>query len=113
MGCPRPRLDRLSVVSDSRLERHMTFAISRRRCPLAALSTVALAAVAALLGCPVWAQFPASPKPPSAATFYRQPQVFVENRGQWDGDFLYRTRLGAMTVFVEKRGWTFTLVDRK
>ena len=54
---------------------------------------------------------PPSPGVPSAATFFQQPPVFVENRGQWEGDFLYKTCVGAMTVFVQRSGWTFTLVE--
>ena len=38
--------------------------------------------------------------------------AFVENRGQWDGAFSHRARFWPMTVFVQERGWTFTLVEQ-
>ena len=34
---------------------------------------------------------------------------FIENRGQWEGDFRYRVKTEAMTVFVGDEGWTFTI----
>jgi hypothetical protein len=70
-----------------------------------------LVVLATLLACPAPTQ--SSAAAPNAATLYRQPPVFVENRGQWDGDFLHKTRIGAMTVLVEKNGWTFTIEEFK
>ena len=84
---------------------------SRRRRPRSVLSAIVMAALATLLARPGLAQ--SGPPAPSGATVYGRPPVFVENRGQWDGDFLYKTRVGAMTVFVEKSGWTFTIEERK
>jgi hypothetical protein len=43
----------------------------------------------------------------------RQPVAYVENRGQWDGAFTHRARTGAMTLFVQERGWTFTLLEEE
>ena len=43
----------------------------------------------------------------------RQPVVFVENQGQWEGAFSYRARFGPMAVFLEGRGWAFTLTEYK
>ena len=40
------------------------------------------------------------------------PAAFVKNQGQWDMPSPYVARLGAMTAFVEERGWIFTL-ERK
>src|SRR6478735_3162609 len=89
----------------------MCHASSPQRRPLRSLFFAAFVVLAALLASPSWGQ--SGPAAPHTATFYRQPPVFVENRGQWVGDFLYKTRVGAMTVFVEKSGWTFTIEERK
>ncbi|HEX5054534.1 MAG TPA: hypothetical protein VFZ65_22340 [Planctomycetota bacterium] len=40
------------------------------------------------------------------------PIAFVPNLGQWEGAASYVTRVGPMTVFLEERGWTFTLVEK-
>jgi len=42
----------------------------------------------------------------------RLPVVFVPNVGQWQHPARYVARVGAMTVFLEDKGWTFTLVER-
>ena len=41
-----------------------------------------------------------------------QPIAFVPNLGQWEQPARYVARLGAMTVFLQEKGWTFTLVER-
>ncbi|MHC4850514.1 MAG: DUF7948 domain-containing protein [Planctomycetota bacterium] len=38
--------------------------------------------------------------------------AFVKNQGQWDAPTPYVARLGAMTAFVEDRGWIFTLEQK-
>ena len=40
------------------------------------------------------------------------PAAFVPNFGQWEHRTRYVARIGAMTVFLEENGWTFTLVER-
>jgi hypothetical protein len=52
-----------------------------------------------------------APTKPGMISTYRSQPVFVPNLGQWDGDFLYKTRLGSMTVFVQRDGWRFTLEE--
>lgn len=52
-----------------------------------------------------------SAKLASGPNTYRNRPVFIPNLGQWEGDFLYKTRLGSMTVFVQRNGWTFTLEE--
>jgi hypothetical protein len=47
------------------------------------------------------------------AVLTRQPVAFVPNLGQWDGPFSHKARMGPMTVFLQDRGWTSTLVERK
>ncbi len=42
----------------------------------------------------------------------RLPVAFVPNVGQWESAARYVARVGAMTVFLEEKGWTFTLVER-
>ena len=42
----------------------------------------------------------------------RLPVAFVPNLGQWQDRAAYVARFGAMTVFFEEDGWTFTLVER-
>ena len=42
----------------------------------------------------------------------RLPVAFVPNLGQWEHPALYVARIGAMTVFLEQKGWAFTLVQR-
>ena len=39
------------------------------------------------------------------------PSPFVPNLGQWEHRAAYVARFGAMTVFFEENGWTFTLVE--
>ena len=41
----------------------------------------------------------------------RSPGTFVTNHGQWPGTFRYRARFGAMTAFLEERGWMLSLVE--
>ena len=40
------------------------------------------------------------------------PTPFVPNLGQWEHRAAYVARFGAMTVFLERRGWRFTLEER-
>src|SRR5262245_26750219 len=42
----------------------------------------------------------------------RLPIAFVPHVGQWEHDAGYVARFGAMTVFLEEKGWSFTLVER-
>src|SRR5262245_53619364 len=42
----------------------------------------------------------------------RLPVAFVPNLGQWEHAAQYVARVGAMTVFLEPQGWSFTLVER-
>ncbi|NRA96181.1 MAG: hypothetical protein HRU14_08240, partial [Planctomycetes bacterium] len=46
-----------------------------------------------------------------AAMLARQPVAFVENQGQWDGTFSHVATFGPMAVFLEDRGWAFTLTE--
>ncbi len=39
----------------------------------------------------------------------RLPLAFVENQGQWDCPARYVARFGAISVFLEERGWTLSL----
>ncbi len=41
----------------------------------------------------------------------RIPACFVENRGQWSFPARYVSRMGPMTLFLEERGWRFTVLD--
>ena len=43
----------------------------------------------------------------------RLPVAFVPNLGQWEHAARYVARVGAMTVFLEQQGWSFTVVERK
>lgn len=47
---------------------------------------------------------------PSGTNF--TPLQFVENKGQWEGDFLYRSDLGNNFIFLRKNGFTFFLLDK-
>lgn len=42
-----------------------------------------------------------------------KPLQFTENKGQWDGDFLYKTDMGGGAAFLKRTGFTFLLQDRK
>src|SRR5262245_60965927 len=42
----------------------------------------------------------------------RLPVAFVPNVGQWEHPARYVAKVGPMTVFLEEKGWTFTLVER-
>ena len=89
-------------MNSTRITPTLALAVCARRSVVAAILMV-------LLESPAWAQSnpPIALAPgPSGVT-----PVFVENRGQWEGDFAYRTQLGPMTVFVQRNGWTFTLVE--
>src|SRR5262245_12813674 len=41
----------------------------------------------------------------------RLPVAFEPNVGQWEHPVRYVARIGAMTVFLEEEGWSFTLVE--
>jgi len=46
--------------------------------------------------------------------FYdNKPLQFTENKGQWDGDFLYKTDMGGGAAFLKRTGFTFLLQDKK
>lgn len=59
---------------------------------------------------------PPQPLPASGAQgtamLSRLPVAFVPNLGQWQHSARFVARIGAMTVFLEQKGWTFTLVER-
>ena len=40
------------------------------------------------------------------------PLQFIENKGQWEGDFLYKTDLGGGAIFLKKNGFTFSLLNK-
>ena len=37
--------------------------------------------------------------------------IFVENQGQWTGDFRYKAEIGPLAVFVEDGGMTWSLLQ--
>ncbi|MBW8685417.1 DUF7948 domain-containing protein [Chitinophaga rhizophila] len=46
--------------------------------------------------------------------FYdNKPLQFTENKGQWDGDFLYKTDMGGGAAFLKRTGFRFLLQDKK
>ncbi len=57
---------------------------------------------------------PSSPTPGAEAgrLLSRMPVAFVPNLGQWEHRASYVARFGAMTVYLQDHGWTFTLVKR-
>jgi hypothetical protein len=42
----------------------------------------------------------------------RLPVAFVPNLGQWEHSARFVARIGAMTMFLDQKGWTFTLVEQ-
>src|SRR5262245_51263967 len=72
-----------------------------------ASSVVTLAAIGLLVTSAIGQSLESS----AQASLRRLPSVFVENRGQWDGDFVYKVQTGPMAVFLDQGGWSFTLVD--
>ncbi|MHC4898157.1 MAG: DUF7948 domain-containing protein, partial [Planctomycetota bacterium] len=95
--------------------------------PSRVLSTLlvgALLAATAAMGAMVLAPFQApgsqSPrdlKAPSKAQanamLQRQAACFVPNLGQWEHPARYVAKFGAMTVFLEGKGWVFTLSEKE
>ncbi|MEO6595960.1 MAG: hypothetical protein ABIP94_14505, partial [Planctomycetota bacterium] len=84
---------------------------------LAAAGAVTICIVRAPRQCPATcvAEPDAAPVAPSvigAAMLERAPVAFVPNLGQWDHPARYVASFGAMTVFLERDGWTFTLLER-
>ncbi len=73
-----------------------------------------LPAVAALVA--VARPAPTHPVPPAiadgTAMLGRLPVAFVPNLGQWEHPARFVARIGPMTMFLEEKGWTFTLVER-
>ncbi|WP_298732060.1 PKD domain-containing protein [uncultured Chitinophaga sp.] len=47
----------------------------------------------------------------SSASTNFTPLRFVENKGQWKGDFLYKTDVGSSYIYLRKNGFTFQLFD--
>lgn len=46
-------------------------------------------------------------------TFYdNTPLQFTENKGQWSGDFLYKTDMGGGAAFLKRTGFVFVLQDK-
>ncbi len=41
------------------------------------------------------------------------PLQFIENKGQWDGDFLYKTDLGGGAIFLKRTGFRFSLLNKE
>lgn len=39
------------------------------------------------------------------------PLEFIENKGQWSGDFLYQAEIGSNRLFLKKNGFVFKLLD--
>lgn len=39
--------------------------------------------------------------------------VFIPNQGQWEGDFLYKSKVPGGTVYLEKNGFTLSLYDNE
>lgn len=57
-----------------------------------------------MMGLPVFAQ---------ETTSNYSPIEFVENKGQWAGDFQYRAALGNVSVFTKKNGFRFLLLHKE
>jgi len=53
------------------------------------------------------------PNAEGARLLGRVPVAFVPNVGQWGHHASYVAKFGAMTVFLQDQGWTFTLVERR
>jgi gliding motility-associated-like protein len=47
----------------------------------------------------------------SSANTNFTPLRFIENKGQWKGDFLYRSDVGSSYIYLKKNGFTFYLLD--
>lgn len=46
--------------------------------------------------------------------FYdNKPLMFTQNKGQWEGDFLYKTDFGGGAVFLKKNGFRFLLQNKE
>ncbi|UYQ93561.1 PKD domain-containing protein [Chitinophaga horti] len=41
------------------------------------------------------------------------PLEFVENKGQWKGDFLFKTDLGGTAIFLKKTGFTYLMLSKE
>ncbi len=80
---------------------------------VSSIATLALAASFLCVERPSPAQ-PVAPTPRAEGTklLGRLPVAFVPNLGQWDSPARYVARIGAMTMFLEEKGWSFTLVER-
>ncbi|MHC4077218.1 MAG: DUF7948 domain-containing protein, partial [Planctomycetota bacterium] len=80
----------------------------------------ATAAMGAMVLAPFQApgsQSPRDLKAPSKAQanamLQRQAACFVPNLGQWEHPARYVAKFGAMTVFLEGKGWVFTLSEKE
>lgn len=40
------------------------------------------------------------------------PLEYIQNKGQWEGDFLYKADLGGAAIFVKKNGFRFLLLNK-
>lgn len=47
------------------------------------------------------------------ATGNYSPLEYVENKGQWDGDFQYRAALGTANIYLKKNGFRFLLLSKE
>ncbi len=80
---------------------------------VSAVATLAAAVSFLCIGRPS-PSHPTTPTPNVEGTklLGRLPVAFVPNLGQWEHAASYVARIGAMSVFLEQKGWTFTLVER-
>jgi hypothetical protein len=86
------------------------------KCSVGSLSAVAILAAAVSFLC-IERPAPADRITPATHAegtkrLARLPVAFVPNLGQWPHCARYVARIGAMTVFLEEQGWTFTMVER-
>ena len=79
----------------------------KKKSPVKIISLAVLLGIS--LGMPNFGQLKAQS---SAATTNFTPLRFVENKGQWKGDFLYKTDLGSSYAYLRKNGFTFQLIDQ-
>jgi gliding motility-associated-like protein len=75
-------------------------------------SPLKIISLAVLLGISLalLASVPLKGQTPATSNF--TPLQFVENKGQWKGDFLYRTDLGNAYIQLKKNGFTFLMLDK-
>jgi hypothetical protein len=85
----------------------------RSTCALFLLTAVTLAtAVLICVARPADAPVRVKARTEGTELVSRLPVAFVPNLGQWEHAAHYVARVGAMTVFLEEKRWTFTLMER-